>query len=124
VGRGLISLAPFLLKRIVDYDPFTGMTTTFDYDHVTDTTIIGREQDVSLLLDSNKRLQNDAEYSKKGIRDGWWHYAKIPPLIIEKWRNEFGIDVFNKDHTQAVYKKLNDPEYRYLKTTAGFHRPK
>jgi hypothetical protein len=112
------------VKRIVDYDPFTGMTTTFDYDHVSDTSIIGREQDVSVLLDVNKALQNDESYSRKGIKNDWWHYASIPPLIIEKWRNEFGIDVFNKDHLKAVYKKLNDPEYLYLKTTSGFHMPR
>jgi hypothetical protein len=113
-----------LAKRVVDYDPFTGMTTYFDYDHVSDTTLISREQDVKLLLDVNKKLQNDADYSKDGIKREWWHYASIPPIIIEKWRNEFGIDVFNKDHEKAVFRKLNDPEYRYLKTTSGFHMPK
>ena len=113
-----------MTKRIVDYDPYTGMTTTFDYDYATDTTYIGRTQDTSLVLEVNKALQNDESYSKDGIKNDWWHYACIPSLIIEKWRNEFGIDVFNKDHEKAVYAKLNDPEYRYLKTTAGFHRPK
>jgi hypothetical protein len=113
-----------LTKRVLDYDPYTGVTTFFDYDHATDTTVVGHEQDVSLLLDVNKAMQNDTEYSRKGIKNEWWHYASIPAIIIQKWRDEFGIDVFNKDHVKAVYKKLNDPEYRYLKTTAGFHMPK
>jgi len=113
-----------LTKRVLDYDPFTGMTTTFDYDYSTDTTLIGREQNVDILLDANKRLQLDTDYSKKGIKNEWWHYARIPCSIVEKWKNEFGIDVFNKDHERAVFRKLNDPEYRYLKTTAGFHMPK
>ncbi|TFH50927.1 MAG: hypothetical protein E4H01_01190 [Lysobacterales bacterium] len=113
-----------MAKRVVEYDPFTGMTTTFDYDHSTDTTTVGLEQDVSLLLDVNKVLQNDANYSKDGIKRDWWHYASIPSIIIEKWLNEDGVNVFDKDHTKAVYKKLNDPAYRYLKTTAGFHKPK
>jgi len=111
-------------KRVVEYDPFTGITTTFDYDYATDTTIVGSEQDVSLLLDVNKKLQNDHSYSRNGIKNDWWHYASIPSIIIQKWKDEFGIDVFNKDHLKAVYAKLNDPEYRYLKTTAGFHKPK
>ena len=100
----------------------TGVTTTFDYDHSTDKTIIGYEQDVSLLLDANKALQNDEEYSKKGIKDGWWHYAKIPMIVIEKWLNEHGVDAFNKDHQKAVYRLLNQPEYRYIKTTTKMHR--
>ena len=107
-----------MTKRVVDYDPYTGITTTFDYtpDGVV---ILGREhQDVAPLLDFNKNLQNDPEYWKKGVKDSWAHYASIPPIIIEKWRNEFGIDVFNKDHAKRVKKLLNDPEYRYLKTTA------
>ena len=108
------------MKRIVDYDPFTGVTTTFDYDHATDTTIIGREQDVSLLLDVTKALQNDGDYSKKGIKESWWHMATVPAIVIEKWKNEKGVDVFNKDHWPAVKRLLNDPEYKWLKTTAGY----
>lgn len=92
------------------------MTTTFDYTP-DDVTIIGREQDVSALLDLNKKLANNDEYSKKGIKDCWFHFASIPNIIIEKWKNEFGVDVFNKDHEKAVKKLLNQPEYRFLKTT-------
>ena len=109
-------------KRIVDYDPMTGVTTTFDYDHSTDKTIIGYEQDVSLLLDANKALQNDEEYSKKGIKDGWWHYASYPAIIIEKWMTEYGVNVFDKDHKKKVLELTNRPEYRYLKTTTKMHR--
>ena len=113
-----------MAKRVLDYEPSTGVTTTFDYDYATDTTILGTEQNVEILLDRNKLLQNDSSYTKDGIKNEWWHYASIPLIIVEKWRNEFGIDVFNKDHLGAVYKKLNDPEYKYLKTTTLFHRPK
>jgi hypothetical protein len=104
------------LKRILDYDPWSGITTTFDYtpDGVT---IIGREQDVSAMLEINKALANNDDYSKNGIKDCWWHFATIPNIVIEKWLNEFGIDVYNKDHEKAVKRLLNQPEYRYLKTT-------
>jgi len=106
-------------KRVVDYDPFTGVTTTFDYDPFSDTTYVGREQLIEPALDRNKALQNDTEYSRKGIKNDWWHEAFIPNVIIEKWKNEFGVDVFNKDHVKKVKKLLNSPEYKYLKTTAG-----
>ncbi len=96
------------------------MTTYFDYDHVSDTTYVGSEQDISSLLDVNKTLQNDTDYSKQGIKSEWWHMAKIPNIVIEKWKNEYGIDVLNKDHWPRVKKLLNDPEYRWLKTTAGY----
>lgn len=110
------------MKKIVDYDPFTGITTYFDYDHATDTTIVGAEQDVSRLLESNKILQNDESYTKQGIKDGWWQYASYPAVIIEKWLNEYGVNVFNKDHEKKVFELTNRPEYRYLKTTTKMHR--
>lgn len=119
-GGGLTSPG-FLLKRILDYDPFTGITTTFDYIPETDTTVLYREQDVSAILDANKRIQNDTEISKNGIKNSWWHYAQIPNIVIEKWLNEYGVDLYNKDHQKAVFKLLNQPEYRYLKTTTKMH---
>ena len=112
------------MKRIIDHDPLTGVSTFFDYDHATDTTIVSREQDISAILEANKRLQNDESYTKNGIKDEWWHYATIPNIIIEKWRNEEGIDVFDKNHERRVFQKLNSHEYRYLKTTTKIHLPK
>lgn len=110
------------MKRVLDYDPQTGITTYFDFDHASNTTIVGREQDVSLILEANKTLQNNEDYSKKGIKDGWWHYASYPAVVIEKWLNEFGVDVFNRDHQKKVLELTNRPEYRYLKTTTKMHR--
>lgn len=110
------------MKRILDYDPTTRITTWFDFDPVTDTTYVGREQDVESILEINKKLQNDESYSKKGIKESWLHYATIPNILIEKWKTEEGIDVFNKNHEKRVFQKLNNPEYRYLKTTALMHR--
>ena len=112
------------MKQILDYDPVSGMTTTFEYDSVNDTTIIGREQDVSPLLEINKLKWNSNDHTKSGIKRGWWEYADIPNIVIEKWLNEDGINIYDKNHKGAVYRKLNDPEYRYLKTTSKFHRPK
>jgi len=111
-----------MAKRILDYDPLTAITTTFDYDHATDETIIGRHQDVGLILDMNKAVANDDEITKIGIKSGWWQYATIPNIIIEKFRTEHGVDFFNKDHSKAVFRLLNQPEYRYLKTTTKMHR--
>jgi hypothetical protein len=108
------------VKRVVDYDPYTGITTTFDYtpDGVT---VVGREQDVSAILDLNKAMANDEDYTKKGIKSGWWRYGTIPNIVQEKWLNEHGVNIWNKDHWPAVFRLLNSPEYRYLKTTTKFH---
>ena len=110
-------------KRILDYDPQTGVTEYFEYDSLSDTTTLSRHQDVESVLEGNKTLQNDTDYTKKGIKGSFWHYANIPLITIEKWLNEEGIDVFNKNHERKVFQKLNSPEYRFLKTTHKTHLP-
>ena len=108
-------------RRLLDYDPFTGITTYFHFDESTKQTILEQVQDVTPALDANKKLQNDASYSKDGIKSGWWHYAYIPPIVIEKWIAEKGVNVFKKEDEAAVYALLNHPDYAYLKTTTGKH---
>ena len=100
----------------------TGLTTYFDYDHASDTSYVGAEQNVSILLEQNKILQNSDDYTKQGIKNSWWHYASYPAIIIEKWLNEYGVNVYNKDHQKKVLELTNRPEYRYLKTTTKMHR--
>ena len=109
-------------KRILDYDPWTGITTTFEHDSVTDETTIGRHQDVETILDINKAIAKDEDIWKRGVKNSWAHYAQVPNIVIEKWRREHGVDFFNKDHEKAWLKLLNQPEYRYLKTTTKMHR--
>ena len=111
-----------LAKRIVDYDPFTGITTSVDYCNSSDTTIVSAEQDVSKLLDANKVMQNDDSYWKSGVKNSWAHYASYPAIVIEKWLNEFGVNVFDKDHQKKVMELTNRPEYKYLKTTTKMIR--
>ena len=111
-----------MAKRILDYDPLTGMTTSFDYNYETDTTFIHREQDVGVILDANHAIRNDADISRQGIKNNWWHYCQVPNIVIEKWLNEYGVDFYNKDHEKAWLQLINQPEYRYLKTTTKMHR--
>lgn len=111
-----------MAKRVLEYDPLTGITTYVDYVPETDTTIVHREQaDVSLILDANKALANDESVWKQGVKNSWAHYAQIPLIVVEKWLNDYGVDIFNKDHEKKVYRLLNSPEYRYLKTTTKMH---
>lgn len=71
------------------------------------------------LLDYTRRLRNDGT-ADLGIKRDMWHYAQIPPVVMMKWKNELGVDLFNKDHLPAVLKLLNT-DYKYLKTTNKNH---
>ena len=113
------------MKRVVDYNPHSGITMSMDYNPDTDTTTVIHEfDDVSAALDRNKALANDSEYTRQGIKDGFWHYAFIPNSIIHKWMIEEGINVYRTEDERKVFQKLNSPEYRYLKTTTKHHMPR
>ena len=114
-------------KRLLDYDPLTRTSVYHHYDDLTKETVIEEIQDVGHFLEVNKRTQTHDvggggglnEYSRKGIKAGWWHVATIPNSVIVKWKQDHGIDVFNKDHTPGIKRLLNDPEWRYLRTGTG-----
>jgi hypothetical protein len=69
------------------------------------------------LLDLNKEAQNhcDPRNAARDVR----MVARIPLIIIEKWRNELGVDYWNPDHQDRIDRLLNDPEWRWLRTDEG-----
>ncbi len=110
-----------MAKRLLSHDPTTGLYTWHDYDPQTDETTIGYTADSTPILEQNKAMAKDDEFSRKGIKDGWWLYANIPVEVQMKWLIEDGIDIYNQRHGKRISRKLEDPEYRYLKTTTGRH---
>lgn len=111
-------------RRHLHTDPATGLMTWHEYDHLTDTTTIGYSADSEPVLELNKAMAKDDDFSKKGIKDGWWLYASIPVMLQVKWMIEEGLDVYDPRHSDRLSNKLADPEYLYLKTTAGTHKLK
>lgn len=107
------------MKRLLDYDPITGVTQYFHYDELTGDWGIESVQDVEPILELNKALRNDTNYSKNGIKNEFWHVARIPVIVQEKWLREEGLDIYNRDHWKRVQRKLNNQEYKDLRTTDG-----
>lgn len=104
------------MKRLLDYDPFTGITQWFHYDPLTDVMGIESVQDVQPFLEANKKAQTDGTNGWVSKDKEFRKAASIPNLVIEKWLKEDGIDVFNPDHWPAVKRKLNSNEWRHLRT--------
>lgn len=72
-----------------------------------------RLQDVEPILDDNKQLE---QIPQKG---DFRHIATIPCVVIEKWINESGTQLLglsNKEFAAFARKKINDPEWAYLRT--------
>ena len=103
-----------MTTRLLDYDPLTGIKYEF-IDGEGDSFHIRETQDVQPFIDHNKRLQNTGkDYWRAG--GDWRHEATIPLGVQMEWLTKYGIEVWNPDHQKAVVKKLNDPEWKYLKT--------
>ena len=74
-------------------------------------------QDTDRLLDLNREAQNHCQ-PDNAARD-MRMVARIPLIVIAKWRNELGVDYWNPDHQDKVDRLLNDPEWRWLRTDGG-----
>jgi hypothetical protein len=92
-------------------------------------TIIGAEdgkmvvktlQDVAPHLDHTKRLRDNHDYAKQGIKSCFMHAVHIPDSVAMKMRTEDGFDVYTataKEVRQFLAK--NRIKYAYLFVTEG-----
>ena len=96
------------MKRKLDTNQifhFHDATGEFAIEHI---------EDIKPLIDSNQRLRDNDHSSKDEFRLS----ARIPVTIYYEWKEKFGVDLYDKNHKDAVRKLLNSPDYRYLKTTS------
>lgn len=110
------------MKRLIDYDPITGISTYHSYDSLTDTTTISHESDAEPVLEQNKVMANDDEHWKRGVKQDFVKYASIPAGVIHEWLTKYGVNIWDKNHWKRVGELINHPDYRYLKTTSKYHR--
>lgn len=90
----------------------------FGYDEMTGESVIRTEwKNAGAVLDRNKAVQGkDAGKSKSGE----FHFVGSIPLgLVQKWKEEEGIDAFNPDHWPAIARKLDSNEYTSLRINTG-----
>ena len=95
-----------------------GITTGIEYDPIEDEANLINIQDVSPILENNKKLykQTDGGY---GPTREWRRVASIPNIVLEKWLKEDGIRYWDSEDTHKLAAKLDDPEWRFLRTAPG-----
>jgi hypothetical protein len=82
-----------------------------------DTLYVKTTQDVEDIIENNKRLQNEQQKSDWGR-----HVASIPNNFINAWLNEawaagnVNMKMFDEDFNRMVKMKLDDPDWRWLRT--------
>jgi hypothetical protein len=98
------------MKKVMDFDPNTGIKHVFHYDNLTDEATITAEQDVDHIIEQNKQLMNEAP-EKWGE---WTRVAQIPMVIY--------LDLQKKGiltDQVALKRWLNDPDNKFFRTKAG-----
>ena len=109
---------PDLPYPYIDYDTFSGVVRKYvRSEQKGKWHLQSRSADLQANVDENKRLQNDDRNRFKVDGITFERVASVPLYLVELWKKQYGVDVFNKDHEKAVARLLNDPDLRYLKTT-------
>ena len=104
---------------LFDVNPDTGVKEYFDYDPINDQVIMSYEQDVSGFLDRMNNIRNAPEISAKGIKEDWWLYCSIPP-VVEMELKKKGLTVGKTSDMPRIFKEIN-VNYPYLKATTKNH---
>jgi hypothetical protein len=109
---------------LIDTDPFTGITTTVQYNAEKDSVVLGyiaSGAGVNAVLEDNKAAALELDRHRKEAKEEWAHYAKIPTIVQYEWLYKHGVDFAKRDHWPGVMRLLNSPDYRYLKRTTYHH---
>ena len=111
------------MKRLLDYDPMTGISEYFHEDAHTGQWHIETVQDTQPSLEAAKAMRNDSEHTKQGIKNGMWHVAHFDNVVITKMMNEEGVSVYDPNDA----KKLNElikpgGKYANCRVTDGYHK--
>jgi hypothetical protein len=92
------------------------METRLSFDSGEGVIVAETVQDVEPILERNKALRSIEQKSDWGK-----HVASIPNVILVKWLNEeyargnVGLRIFSKEFDALVAKKLNDPDWKFLR---------
>ena len=101
------------MAKTIEWNPHRGTYYEIEDDNQTGGVIIHTKQDVSPVLDRNKKLRNSGVNDLGGLKDhgDLKHYASIP-AHVELALREKGIDIYNQHHTQDMIREIerNYPE--------------
>ena len=99
-----------MTEKIFNIDPVSGIKSVWRYDDATDTAFIEKRQDVTEIIDNNKR-----QFNEDHGRYGEWNKVASIPLNVYYDLKQKGI----VDDPVAMKKWLNDPDNRFFRTRPG-----
>jgi hypothetical protein len=92
--------------------------TTLEFDAAEGKHILRHTQDVSSILDANKRAQADSIGQRFG---DFARVASIPMAVVLEWKQKYGINAMapSPEDKIRMVALLNDPDYAHLRTRGG-----
>lgn len=109
-----------MAEHVLDYDPISGVTAYFQYDHATEQMIISHRQDVSKALDLAASLRSDNDRTYNGIKNDFVHYAIVPAVVQLEMKQKHGVNFWDHADDAKTFALLND-EYARFKVTNITH---
>jgi len=108
-----------MTARLLGFDPASGLAQWWLEDGEGNWAQKASQR-VEALLDLNREARNhcDPYNAERDVR----MVARIPLIIIAKWRHELGVDYWNPDHQDKVDALLNDGDWRWLRTDGASNR--
>jgi hypothetical protein len=97
------------VRKLLDYNPDTGVSHVFHWDNETERSTIVAEQDVDKILDANRAQANDQ--GKRFAKSGFTKVASVPIGVYAEMKRA-GI----LDDAKALKRWLNDPDNRFFRT--------
>jgi hypothetical protein len=101
--------------RLLGFDPASGLAQWW-LENGEEEWAQKSSQQVEVLLDLNREARSHCNpyNAARDVR----MVARIPLIVIAKWRNELGVDYWNPDHQEKVDALLDDADWRWLRTDA------
>ncbi len=93
------------------------MVSVHHYNDADESMTIETVQDVSAILEANKKDMNSGHDGYSPTRD-LQHVATIPSSVVEQFYRQ-GIDLTNNDHWPLIKAMLDDPSYSHFRTHKG-----
>ena len=94
------------------------MNESYHYDSLADRLIVKRTEDVTPILEANKR-QFDVD-NKRHKSEAMNHVARIPTIAIEQYCKRKGLSYETFMRDEKLFRAfLNDPDNRLFRTKPG-----
>lgn len=102
-------------REFFDFVPDTGIVHYIEEDG--DDVIVRTEQDVEPVMERAKKLANDGR-GDRGIKEGWWHIADVPPTIWLEIKQKYNCDMFTADDNEwKRFLQILKRDYGHFLTT-------